>query len=66
MSNTPTMSQALIVLNIKDMDTEGHSHAEILEYVTGKGVEFCDASWLVTRVLKLTHEQQLDMEDAYI
>lgn len=64
--HTPTISQALIVLHIKDMDTEGHSHAEILEYVTSEGIDFCDASWLVTRVLKLTHEQQLDMEDAYI
>jgi len=63
--STPTIFQALTILNIKAMDDEGHSAAVILEYVTGEGMDFCDASWLVSRVLKLTHEQQLDMEEAY-
>jgi hypothetical protein len=51
--------------DILDMSKEGHSPAAILEYVTSTGMEFPDASYLVARVLKLDHEAQLDMEEAY-
>jgi hypothetical protein len=57
MTNTAT--------EILAMQAEGHSPATILEYITSTGVEFCDASYLVSRVLKLDHEAQLDMEEAY-
>jgi hypothetical protein len=51
--------------DILNMSSEGHSPAAILEYVTSTGMEFPDASNLVARVLKLDHEEQLDMEEAY-
>lgn len=54
-----------IVKNILEMHQEGHSNSAILEYVTSEGVEFPDASALVTRVLKLSYDEQMEMEDCY-
>jgi hypothetical protein len=66
MNDLDTMkTQATLAKDIIAMNDEGHSAAAILEYVTSEGLEFCDASWLVSRVLKLSHEAQLDMEEAY-
>jgi hypothetical protein len=54
-----------IIQNILAMRREGYCNAAILEYVTSEDVEFPDASALVTRVLKLTYDEQMDMEDCY-
>ena len=59
------ISTITIANDIHDMNKEGHSAAAILEYVTGTGMEFPDASHLVARVLKLDHDEQMDMEEAY-
>ena len=59
------MMNAHLVPSILAMKEEGHAPEDILRYVTGEGVEFPDATYLVARVLKLSHEDHLEMEENY-
>jgi hypothetical protein len=60
------MRTPIIIANIKAMHSEGHSNWAILEYVTSEGIEFCDASYLVSRILRLDSDEVLEMEENYI
>jgi len=59
------MTNTELALNIVAMIEEGMQPIDCLNYVVGEGVEYSDAIWLVTRVLKLDNDAVLEMEERY-
>lgn len=59
------MTNTELALNIVAMIEEGMQPIDCLNYVIGEGVEYSDAIWLVTRVLKLDNDAVLEMEECY-
>lgn len=51
--------------NFVAMITEGMEPLDCLRYATDEGIEYPDAVWLVTRVLKLDDDAVFEMEESY-
>jgi hypothetical protein len=55
-----------IALNVYQMKNEGKQPLDCLRYATDEGrLEYPDAVWLVTRVLKLDDDAVFEMEESY-
>lgn len=47
------------------MINEGMQPLDCLRYATDEGIEYPDAVWLVSRVLKLDDDAVFEMEESY-
>jgi hypothetical protein len=52
-------------LDFVAMINEGMQPLDCLRYATDEGIEYPDAVWLVTRVLKLDDDAVFEMEESY-
>ncbi len=54
-----------LALDFVAMINEGMEPIDCLNYATSEGIEYSDAVWLVSRVLKLDFDAVLEMETNY-
>lgn len=54
-----------LALDFVAMINEGMEPLDCLRYATDEGIEYSDAVWLVSRVLKLDADAVECMEDSY-